>query len=98
MTTRGRALEGHTALITDAGQGLGKATATRSARRGRDARAGARGRVHLRAVHDEATELTPPARLISPEDVAATAVFLASDASCSTSGADVNVSGGLAMH
>lgn len=48
--------------------------------------------------HDEATELTPLRRLIPPEDVAATAVFLASDASASTTGEDVNVSGGLAMH
>ncbi len=48
--------------------------------------------------HDEATELTPLRRLIPPEDVAATAVFLASTASASTTGEDVNVSGGLAMH
>jgi NAD(P)-dependent dehydrogenase (short-subunit alcohol dehydrogenase family) len=46
----------------------------------------------------QATELTPLRRLIPPEDVAATAVFLASDASASTTGEDVNVSGGLAMH
>jgi NAD(P)-dependent dehydrogenase (short-subunit alcohol dehydrogenase family) len=49
-------------------------------------------------VHDEATKLTPLRRLIPPEDVAAAAVFLASDASASTTGEDINVSGGLAMH
>jgi NAD(P)-dependent dehydrogenase (short-subunit alcohol dehydrogenase family) len=46
----------------------------------------------------EATEATPLRRLIPPEDVAAAAVFLASDASASTTGEDLNVSGGLAMH
>ena len=48
--------------------------------------------------HDEATGSTPLRRLIPPEDVAAAAVFLASDASASTTGEDLNVSGGLAMH
>jgi NAD(P)-dependent dehydrogenase (short-subunit alcohol dehydrogenase family) len=48
--------------------------------------------------HDEATKLTPLRRLIPPEDIAAAAVFLASDASTSTTGEDLNVSGGLAMH
>jgi NAD(P)-dependent dehydrogenase (short-subunit alcohol dehydrogenase family) len=46
----------------------------------------------------EATEATPLRRLIPPEDVADAALFLASDASRSTTGEDVNVSGGLAMH
>ena len=41
---------------------------------------------------------TPLRRLIPPEDVAAAAVFLASDDSASTTGEDLNVSGGLAMH
>ena len=41
---------------------------------------------------------TPLRRLIPPEDVAAAAVFLASDASASTTGEDLNVSGGLAMY
>ena len=40
---------------------------------------------------------TPLRRLIPPEDIAATAVFLASDAAASITGEDVNVSGGLAM-
>jgi NAD(P)-dependent dehydrogenase (short-subunit alcohol dehydrogenase family) len=46
----------------------------------------------------EATKATPLRRLIPPEHVAAAAVFLASDASASTTGEDLNVSGGLAMH
>ena len=46
----------------------------------------------------EATDATPLRRLIPPEDVAEVALFLASDASGSTTGEDVNVSGGLAMH
>ena len=44
-----------------------------------------------------ATE-TPLGRLVPPEDVAAAAVFLASDDSASITGEDLNVSGGLAMH
>jgi NAD(P)-dependent dehydrogenase (short-subunit alcohol dehydrogenase family) len=50
------------------------------------------------AVYEEATRTTPLRRLIPPEDVAAAAIFLASDASASTTGEDLNVSGGLAMH
>jgi NAD(P)-dependent dehydrogenase (short-subunit alcohol dehydrogenase family) len=46
----------------------------------------------------EAKDITPLKRLVPPEDVAAAAVFLASDASASTTGEDINVSGGLAMH
>ena len=46
----------------------------------------------------EAKDITPLRRLVPPEDVAAAAVFLASDASASTTGEDINVSGGLAMH
>jgi NAD(P)-dependent dehydrogenase (short-subunit alcohol dehydrogenase family) len=47
---------------------------------------------------DEATKLTPLRRLIPAADVAAAAVFLASDAAASITGDDINVSGGLAMH
>ena len=47
---------------------------------------------------EEATELTPLRRLIPPEDIASAAVFLASDASASITGDDMNLSGGLAMH
>jgi len=47
---------------------------------------------------EEATKSTPLRRLIPPEDIAAAAVFLASDDSASTTGEDLNVSGGLAMH
>jgi NAD(P)-dependent dehydrogenase (short-subunit alcohol dehydrogenase family) len=50
------------------------------------------------ALYKEYTESTPLRRLIPPEDVAAAAVFLASDASASTTGEDMNVSGGLAMY
>jgi NAD(P)-dependent dehydrogenase (short-subunit alcohol dehydrogenase family) len=47
---------------------------------------------------EEATKSTPLRRLIPAEDIAAAAVFLASDDSASTTGEDLNVSGGLAMH
>ena len=71
----------------------------RAANRGRDPRAGARRRRLLRG-HAAARprSATPLRRLVPPEDVAAAAVFLASDASASTTGEDLNVSGGLAMH
>jgi NAD(P)-dependent dehydrogenase (short-subunit alcohol dehydrogenase family) len=58
-------------------------------------------RVHgstYEALYKEYTESTPLRRLVPPEDVAAAAVFLASDASASTTGEDMNVSGGLAMY
>ena len=50
------------------------------------------------AFYEEATKATPLRRLIPPEDVAAAAVFLASEDSASTTGEDLNVSGGLAMY
>jgi NAD(P)-dependent dehydrogenase (short-subunit alcohol dehydrogenase family) len=50
------------------------------------------------AVYDEVTKATPPRRLVSPEDVADATVFLASNASASITGEDLNVSGGLAMY
>jgi len=50
------------------------------------------------ATYAEAMNATPLRRLVPPEDVAAAAVFLASDASASTTGEDMNVSGGLAMY
>ena len=46
----------------------------------------------------EAMNATPLRRLVPPEDVAAAAAFLASDASASITGEDMNVSGGLAMY
>jgi NAD(P)-dependent dehydrogenase (short-subunit alcohol dehydrogenase family) len=50
------------------------------------------------AVVEEYTKATPLRRLVDPEDIAAAAVFLASDAAASITGEDLNVSGGLAMH
>ncbi len=54
--------------------------------------------VPYEAILAEATELTPLRRLVPAEDIAAAALFLASDDSASTTGEDLNVSGGLAMH
>lgn len=54
--------------------------------------------ISYEAVYEEATKTTPLRRLIPPEDIAVAAIFLASDASASTTGEDLNVSGGLAMH
>ena len=50
------------------------------------------------AVYDEYTKMTPLRRLIAPDEIADAAVFLASDASASITGEDLNVSGGLAMY
>jgi NAD(P)-dependent dehydrogenase (short-subunit alcohol dehydrogenase family) len=50
------------------------------------------------AVYEEATKATPLRRLVPPDDVADATVFLASDASASITGEDLNVSGGLAMY
>jgi NAD(P)-dependent dehydrogenase (short-subunit alcohol dehydrogenase family) len=54
--------------------------------------------VSYEAFLEEATKLTPLRRLIPPEDIASAALFLASDASASITGDDMNLSGGLAMH
>jgi NAD(P)-dependent dehydrogenase (short-subunit alcohol dehydrogenase family) len=50
------------------------------------------------AIYAETMNATPLRRLIPPEDIAAAAVFLASDAAASITGEDMNVSGGLAMY
>lgn len=49
-------------------------------------------------VRREFEDRSPLRRFVDPEDVAAAVVFLASDASSSTTGADVNVNGGVVMH
>jgi NAD(P)-dependent dehydrogenase (short-subunit alcohol dehydrogenase family) len=54
--------------------------------------------ISYEAAHADAIKSTPLRRLIPPEDVAAAALFLASDASGSITGEDMNVSGGLAMY
>jgi NAD(P)-dependent dehydrogenase (short-subunit alcohol dehydrogenase family) len=54
--------------------------------------------VSYEAFLEEATKSTPLRRLVPAEDIATAAVFLASDDSASTTGEDLNVSGGLAMH
>jgi len=50
------------------------------------------------AVYGEFTRASPLRRLVAPADIAAAALFLASDASASITGEDMNVSGGLAMY
>jgi NAD(P)-dependent dehydrogenase (short-subunit alcohol dehydrogenase family) len=50
------------------------------------------------AAYASAMNATPLRRPIPPDDVAAAAVFLASEASVSITGEDMNVSGGLAMY
>ena len=54
--------------------------------------------ISYEAAYEETTKTTPLRRLIPPEDIAAAAVFLASDASASITGEDMNLSGGLAMY
>jgi NAD(P)-dependent dehydrogenase (short-subunit alcohol dehydrogenase family) len=50
------------------------------------------------AVYEEYTKSTPLRRLVPPEDIASAALFLASDASASITGEDMNVSAGLTMY
>jgi NAD(P)-dependent dehydrogenase (short-subunit alcohol dehydrogenase family) len=54
--------------------------------------------ISYEAAYQEYAKATPLRRLIPPGDIAAAAVFLASDASASITGEDMNVSGGLAMY
>jgi NAD(P)-dependent dehydrogenase (short-subunit alcohol dehydrogenase family) len=54
--------------------------------------------VSYEAFLEEAMNATPLRRMVPPEDVAAAAVFLASDDAASITGEDLNVSAGLAMH
>jgi NAD(P)-dependent dehydrogenase (short-subunit alcohol dehydrogenase family) len=54
--------------------------------------------ISYEAAYKACVEATPLQRLIPPENIAAAALFLASDASASITGEDMNVSGGLAMH
>jgi NAD(P)-dependent dehydrogenase (short-subunit alcohol dehydrogenase family) len=61
------------------------------------AQADARG-VSYEAIYEEVTKETALRRLVPPEDVAAAALFLASDAAASTTGEDLNVSGGITMY
>jgi NAD(P)-dependent dehydrogenase (short-subunit alcohol dehydrogenase family) len=50
------------------------------------------------ALYEEYTKSTPLRRLVPPEDIASAALFLASDASASITGEDMNVSAGLTMY
>lgn len=49
-------------------------------------------------VRHEFESRSPLQRFVEPEDVAAVVAFLASDASRSITGADINVNGGVVMH
>jgi NAD(P)-dependent dehydrogenase (short-subunit alcohol dehydrogenase family) len=49
-------------------------------------------------VYGEHLKTVPLRRLVSPDEIASAAVFLASDASAGTTGEDLNVSAGFVMH
>jgi NAD(P)-dependent dehydrogenase (short-subunit alcohol dehydrogenase family) len=50
------------------------------------------------AVYTEAMKVVPLRRLVTADEIASAAVFLASDASAGITGEDLNVSGGMAMY
>lgn len=50
------------------------------------------------AILKEAVSGSPLGRLVQPEELASTVVFLASDSACAITGEDINVSAGLAMY
>jgi NAD(P)-dependent dehydrogenase (short-subunit alcohol dehydrogenase family) len=52
----------------------------------------------VESVEDEFVSASPLRRLVDPEHVAATALFLASDAGGSITGEDINVSAGVVMY
>jgi NAD(P)-dependent dehydrogenase (short-subunit alcohol dehydrogenase family) len=62
-----------------------------------DRQAEARG-VDTSVVRDDFLAQSPLGRFTAPEDVAATVVFLASDAASAITGADINVNAGVVMY
>jgi NAD(P)-dependent dehydrogenase (short-subunit alcohol dehydrogenase family) len=56
------------------------------------------GGTSYEAVYNEYVKSVPLRRLVTADEIASAAVFLASDASASITGEDLNVSGGFVMH